>query len=97
MGMDASARKYGVSFNWTGWSELQRLLSEHGFKGKLPNSNDGEMVSRRTAQGVARAMLKFYDSKPLEDGKLPALSRHEAACLAYALLLVTHDGRVKHF
>ena len=99
MGMDASAGDFQVSMNWSGWSELQAILERHGFQGKLPNFNDGEMVSRETAQGVGEAMLRFYMQKDREDPecKLPALSRHECACLAYALLLCLHDGRVEHF
>lgn len=78
---------------------MQKLLEASGFKGKLPNSNDGETVSKETAKEVGAAMLRFYETKYAADPecKLPELTRHEAACLAYALLLCVADGEAEHF
>jgi hypothetical protein len=62
MGMDLLAGEFQLSLNWMGWHALQDLLAAHGFSGQLPESNDGEMVSHETAQGVAEAMLPYSTS-----------------------------------
>ena len=78
---------------------MQDILAKHGFTGKLPQSNDGEKVSKTTAKKVGLAMLRFYMSRAeaSPERKLPQLDRHESACLAYALLLTLTDGKAKHF
>lgn len=78
---------------------MQDILVKHGFTGKLPQSNDGYMVSKATAKKVGLAMLRFYmeRDKADPDCKLPQLDRHESACLAYALLLTMTEGKAKHF
>lgn len=96
MGMDISYKEHRLHQNWTGWSALREMLVANGFEGTLPNTNDSETVSKKTAKEVGKAMLKFYQQRADKECILPELSRHESACLAYALLLCVADGKAQH-
>lgn len=94
--MDIHGDYATVRMNWTLWRTMLDILKEHGFTGELPGSNDGEGVIPSDGEAVGRAILMWWDAKREVAQLHPKLEPWESTILAYALLLVTEKGQVKH-
>ena len=99
MGMDLSYKEFHLHQNWQGWGALIDLLRANGFEGEIPCGNDGDKVSRETADKVGAALLRFYIAKDKaeKECRMPELSRHEAGCLAYGLMILLSQGETEHW